>query len=58
MPASYMIAAHNGMAKVRYPGGGEALLIGIEAFIPRQAPLAAGHSVVDVGYGRVETGGW
>ncbi len=58
MPASYVIAAYNDMAKVRDPGRGEALLIGLEAFIPLRAPIAAGHSVVDVGYGRVEAGGW
>ncbi len=33
-------------------------MIGLEAFIPPRAPIAAGHSVVDVGYGRVEAGGW
>lgn len=58
MPASYAIAAYNDMAKVRDPDGGEALLIGIEAFIPLRAPIAAGHQVVDVGYGRLEAGGW
>jgi hypothetical protein len=34
------------------------LLIGIEAFIPPRASIAAGHSLVDVGYGRLEAGGW
>jgi hypothetical protein len=58
MPASYVIAAYNDMADVADPGGGEALLIGIEAFIPRRAAIAAGHDVVDVGYGRLEAGGW
>ena len=58
MRASYVIAAYNDMAKARDPAGGEALLIGIEAFIPSSAPLAAGHSVVNVGYGRLEAGGW
>ena len=58
MPASYVIAAYNDMAKVRDLGGSEALLIGLEAFIPPRSPIAAGHSVVDVGYGRVEAGGW
>ncbi|MBV8133614.1 MAG: hypothetical protein JO282_14055 [Alphaproteobacteria bacterium] len=58
MPAGYVIAAYNDMAKVRDPAGGEALLIGIEAFIPGQAQIAAGHGVVTVGYGRLEAGGW
>jgi hypothetical protein len=58
MPASYVIAAHNDMAKVRDPAGGVALLIGLEAFIPLQAQLAAGHNVLSVGYGRLEAGGW
>ena len=42
MPASYVIAAYNDMAKVRDPAGGVALLIGLEVFIPLQAQLAAG----------------
>ena len=58
MPAGYVIAAYNDMAKVPDPAGGRALLIGLEAFIPARAPIAAGHGVVDVGYGRVEAGGW
>ena len=58
MPARYVIAAYNDMAKLRDPGGGEVLLIGLEAFVPPSAPLAAGHSVVNVGCGRLEAGGW
>ena len=58
MPVSYVIAAYNNMAKIRDPAGGQALLIGIEAFIPQHASIAAGHSLVDVGYGRLEAGGW
>jgi hypothetical protein len=58
MRAGYVITAYNDMARVRDPGGGEALLIGLEAFIPPSAPLAAGHNVVNVGYGRLEAGGW
>ena len=53
MRAGYVIAAYNYMAKVREPGG-EALLIGLEAFIPPNTPIAAGHNVVNVGYGRLE----
>ena len=37
--------------------GGEALPIGLEAFIPPNTPIAAGHNVVNVGYGRLEAGG-
>jgi hypothetical protein len=58
IPVSYVITAYNDMAKIRDPAGGEALLIGIEAFIPPRASIAAGHSLVDVGYGRLEAGGW
>ena len=58
MPVGYVIAGYNDMAKVPDPAGGDALLIGIEAFIPAQAPVAAGHRVVGVGYGRLEAGGW
>ena len=58
MRASYVIAAYNDMTKIRDPDGGEALLIGLEAFVPSSAPVAAGHNVVNVGYGRLEAGGW
>jgi hypothetical protein len=57
MRANYVIAAYNDMAKAREPGG-EALLIGLEAFIPPSSPIAAGHDVVNVAYGRLEAGGW
>jgi hypothetical protein len=58
MPADYVIAAYNDMAKVRDPAGGEDLLIGLEAFVPANAPIAADHNMVNVGYGRLEAGGW
>jgi hypothetical protein len=58
MAVSYVIAAYNDMVKIPDPVGGGALLIGIEAFIPAQAPVAAGHRVVGVGYARLEAGGW
>jgi len=58
MPVGYVIAAYNDMARARDAGDGEALLIGLEAFIPLRAPIAAGHEVVNVGYGRLEAGGW
>ncbi len=58
MSASYVIAAYNDMASLPDPGSGAALLIGIEASIPRRAAIAAGHDVVDVGYGQLEDGGW
>jgi hypothetical protein len=54
----YVIAAYNDMTKVRDSEGGEALLTGLEAFVPANAPIAAGHNIVKVGYGRVEAGGW
>jgi hypothetical protein len=58
MPAGYVIAAYNDMAKIPDPAAGKALLIGLEAFIPLRAEIAAGHNVVTVGYGRLEAGGW
>jgi len=58
MRVGYTIAAYNDMAKVRVPGRGDALFAGLMAFIPRNAPVAAEHRVVEVGYGRVESGGW
>jgi hypothetical protein len=58
MPASYVIAGYDDMAKIPDPTGGKALLIGIEAFILAQAPVAAGHRVVAAGYRRLEAGGW
>ncbi len=58
MRVTYTIAAYNDMTPVQVPGRGQALLIGLMAFVPRQGPTAPGHSVVDVGYGRVEGGGW
>ena len=58
VPAGYVIAAYNDMAKVRDTGGGEALLIGLEAFVLPSAAIAAGHNVVNVGYGHLEAGGW
>lgn len=53
MRPNYTIAAYNDMTKI-----GGSLLMGIMAFIPRNVPVAAGHALVDVGYGQVESGGW
>lgn len=58
MRPSYVIAAYNDMARLRTSSHGDALLIGLMAFIPRNVPIAAGHRVVDVGYGQVESGAW
>jgi hypothetical protein len=58
MRVGYTIAAYNDMARVPAPGRGEALLIGLMAFIPRKVPIAPGHTVVDVGYGQAESGAW
>ena len=57
MPVNSPIAAYNDMARIPVSGG-DALLIGLEAFIPRNATIAAGHSTVDVGYGQLESGAW
>ena len=53
MRVNYTIAAYNDMTKV-----GGAVLLGVMAFVPRNAPIPPGHSVVDVGYGQVKSGGW
>ena len=58
MRPGYVIAAYNDMARVRVPGGGEALLIGLQAFIPRNVPIAAGHSMFDAGYAQADSGAW
>jgi hypothetical protein len=50
---SYTIAAYNDMTRV-----GDRVLVGLMAFVPRNSPLPPGHDVVDVGYGRVESGAW
>ena len=54
---SYVIGAYNDMARIAMPGGGEALLIGLEAFIPPAAPRPPGHKVLDVNHG-LEAGAW
>ncbi len=58
MPVNYIIAAYNDMTTVAVPGRGNAILLGLEAFVPRTALVPTGHSVVDVGYGQVESGAW
>jgi hypothetical protein len=56
--ASYVIAAYNDMTRIRDNQRGDLLLIGLEAFIPPRALAPSGHRVVDVGYGRLDAGGW
>src|SRR3984893_15620859 len=46
------------MSKIRDPQRGDLLLIGLEAFIPARSPVSSGHRVVDVGYARLDAGGW
>ncbi|HVH82409.1 MAG TPA: hypothetical protein VM782_23640 [Stellaceae bacterium] len=53
MPVNYTITAYNDMAKI-----GGSLLMGVMAFVPRNAALPSGHAIVDVGYGQVEAGAW
>ena len=53
MRVAYTITAYNDMTKI-----GNAVLLGTQAFIPRNTPIAAGHSVFDVGYGQIESGAW
>jgi hypothetical protein len=47
------MAAYNDMTAI----AGK-LLIGLCAFVARDAPPASGHSIIDVGYGHVEAGAW
>jgi hypothetical protein len=58
MRPGYVISAYKDMPRVRTLGRGDALLIGLMAFIPRNVSIAAGHGVVDVGYGHAESGAW
>lgn len=58
MRATYTMAAYNDMTRLRVPGRGDALLLGLCAFIPRTVPIAPGHAVYDVGYGQMESGAW
>ncbi len=58
MRVGYVIAAYNDMTKIPDPKGGDLVLFGLEAFIPPGTSPALGHSFVDVGYGRVESGAW
>ena len=53
---SYVIGAYNDMPRLPVPGG-EALLIGLEAFIPAASPRPTGHTVLDVNHG-LEGGAW
>jgi len=58
MRVDYIISAYNDMTTAALPGRGNAILLGLEAFVPRTASIPAEHSVVDVGYGQVESGAW
>jgi hypothetical protein len=51
---SYVIAAYNDMTRLPDPKGGDALVLGIEAFIPKSSPQPAGHEVIEA----LEAGGW
>jgi hypothetical protein len=58
MDVSYTIAAYNNMAKVRDLQGSDVLLIGLEAFIKRESPVPAGHTVSNIGHGQLESNAW
>ena len=49
MRVGYVIAAYNDMTPAHLPVAGDALLIGVMAFVPRGAAMAQGHTLVDVG---------
>ena len=53
MRVGYVIAGYNDMTKA-----GRSVLLGLEAFVPRNAVISAGHRLVDIGRGQVEGGGW
>ena len=55
---SYVIAAYNDMTTLHDPRQGDLLLLGLEVFIPHRSTLPADHRAVDVGYGRLDAGGW
>ena len=54
---SYVIGAYNDMTRLALPGGGETLLVGLEAFIPTSVPQPPGHKVLDINHG-LEAGAW
>jgi poly(A) polymerase len=58
MEVGYTIAAYNNMADIRDGHGDDVFLIGLEAFIPRNSQLAAGHKALDIGKGRLEGNAW
>lgn len=58
MEVSYTISAYNDMAKLRDPEGNDVLLIGLEAFIKRESPVPAGHTVSNIGHGQLESNAW
>ena len=58
MRPGYVIAAYNDMTRLRDPARGEALLIGLQAFVPRTVAIAAGHRAFEAGYAQAESGAW
>ena len=58
MEVGYTIAAYNDMTEVRASNGEDVLLIGLEAFIPPDAQVAAGHNVFQISNARVEGNAW
>ena len=52
-----MIAAYNDMTTLRDPRDGDVLLIGLEAYIPRDSPPSPGLVVLDATH-HLEGGGW
>ncbi len=51
---SYVIAAYNDMTGIADPSGSDALVMGIEAFIPKSSPRPVGHEVIEA----LEAGAW
>jgi hypothetical protein len=58
MDVSYTISAYNNMAKLEDLQGNDVLLIGLEAFVKRESPVPAGHTVSNIGHGQLESNAW
>jgi len=58
MDVGYTIAAYNDMTEVRDNHGEDVLLIGLEAFIPPETQVPAGHRLFNPGRGRLEGDAW
>ncbi len=58
MDVGYTIAAYNNMTEVNDNRGEDLFLIGLEAFIPPETQVPAGHRLFNPGRGRLEGDAW